>query len=107
MNQSAGGREGIDAVGVEDDELPLEIGAAARLGEDSADQGYVLRERLVLEDAELGAHAGANTIAEVALFLFRDAQLRDLLGLSCTPLNLPKLAELRERRRRPEQQGEN
>ena len=53
-------RVGVDAIGVEDDELPIQGGTRAGLRENRSNKGYVGRDGLVLFDTEMLAQLEAD-----------------------------------------------
>ena len=76
VHEAARRGERVDAVGVEDDELPVEVGPRARLRQHGADQRDVLRDVRVLIDAEPSRSFVADLLAELALLLSRTSSGR-------------------------------
>ena len=105
VNDAAGRRERVDAVGVENDELPVQVRARAALREHLADERHVLRHVLVLIDAEVLAQFRAHVFAELALVRVGDPDFGGLLvevvlGFLRLLHPIAQAAELRVRRSR-------
>ncbi len=67
--------ERIHTVGVEHDELPLQVGTAAHLRHHGADERDVFGHLFVLQHAELETHAVADRFTKRAFILLRDFQI--------------------------------
>ncbi len=96
VDDAARRRKRVDAVGIEDDELPLKVGSRAGLRQDRPDQRHVLGDRRILQDAELLADQSAHLLAELPLVLFGHVQyVVGILGVLGLPDPFGETANLR------------
>ena len=87
-------REGVDAVGVEDDERPRQVRAGAALRHRQTDQADVAVHAGILHDAVAGANLVADLLAELLLLGVGHLQLADVVRLLGDRQALADLSEL-------------
>ncbi len=105
MNDAAGRRERVHTVGVEDDELPVQVRTRAALRQHLADERHILRDVLVLIDAEVLAQFRAHVFAELSFVRVGDPDFGGLFvevvfGFLRLFHPIAQAAELRVRRYR-------
>ena len=79
VDESARRRERVDAVSVEHDERPRQLGARRLFGQHGADERDVFVDGRILHHAEARANLQADVRAQLDLLFFRDVHVVELL----------------------------
>ncbi len=85
VDESAGRRERVDAVSVEHDERPRQLGARRLFGQHGADERDVLVDGGILHHAEARANLQADVRAQLDFLFFGDVQFVELLFALLAP----------------------
>jgi hypothetical protein len=112
VDVATGRGEGIDAVGVEDDEVPRQRGTRAGRGERAAHQRHIAVDGGILDHTVARANPLADRGAELLFFGIGELDVANLVGLLDRAANLAKRAQLvatarRQRRAEPQSRRQN